>query len=411
MRRRALIAGAGIGGLTAAIALARQNFDVAIFERTPTLEEIGAGLQLTPNATRLLDKLGLLEAIERRALAPRAVRIFRGRDGAELARLPLKATERWGAPYLVLRRADLQAALAEHVAADPTIKPTLGIGVSGFRQDATGVTLDLKHGEVRLAERGDLLIGADGIRSVIREKLGFGARNEPNFAGRVAFRATIAAKDAPPRCLEPNVSLHLGAKAHLVHYPVAADAEVNVVAVIESGWREKRNDDPWDGEADRVALTKAFARWSKDAQALLAAARAWRAWPLLSRPALAEMAGGRVALLGDAAHPMLPFLAQGAGQAIEDAAALAESLDATANVTEALAAYSRRRATRTARIQKESEAQARLYHMAGPLALARDLGMRALGPERLLRRYDWIYRAYDTSPRSSWPGLSRPSKP
>jgi salicylate hydroxylase len=392
-RRRALIAGAGIGGLTAAIALARCDFDVVIFERATALEEIGAGLQLTPNATRILDKLGLLETVERRALAPRAIRIFRGRDGAELARLPLKATERWGAPYLVLRRADLQAVLAERVAAEPPIALMLGMEAGGVNQDETGVTLGLKRGDIRLAERGDLLVGADGIRSIIRERLGLGARDESKFAGRIAFRATIAAKDAPPRCLEPDVSLHLGAKAHLVHYPVADGAHVNVVAVIESGWRDGPNDDPWDGEGDRAALTKAFTRWSKEARSLIAAARELRAWPLLSRPALAEMARGSVALLGDAAHPMLPFLAQGAGQAIEDAAALAESLGAVTEVMEALAVYSRRRAARAAQIQKESEAQARLYHMAGPVALARDLGMRVLGPQRLLRRYDWIYRA------------------
>jgi salicylate hydroxylase len=391
--RRTLIAGAGIGGLTAAIALARQGFDVAIFERAQALVDIGAGIQLTPNATRALEKLGLLEAVNRRALAPRAIRILRGRDGAELSRLPLIARERWGAPYLVLRRADLQAALAERVAIEPSIKLMLGMEAGGFGQDEASVTLGLKRGAVRLAERGDVLVGADGVRSIIRERLGFGGREEAKFAGRVAFRATIAAKDAPPRFAEPDVSLHLGAKAHLVHYPVGGGALINIVAVIESGWRDKLGDHPWDGEADRDALERAFARWSKDAQALLAAARAWRAWPLIARPPLAEMARGRVALLGDAAHPMLPFLAQGAGQAIEDATALAECLDATANVPAGLAAYSRRRAMRAARVQKESEAQARLYHMAGPLALARDIGMRAMGPERLLRRYDWIYSA------------------
>jgi salicylate hydroxylase len=393
MRRRALIAGAGIGGLTAAIALARQDFDVAIFERAPALEEIGAGIQLTPNATRILEKLGLLDAVERRALAPRAIRIFRGRDGAALSRLPLEARRRWGAPYLVLRRADLQAALAERVASEPRLKLICGMEAGGFGQDGASVTLGLKRGAVRLTERGDLLIGADGIRSMVRERMGLGGRDEARFAGRVAFRATIAAKEAPPRCAEPDVSLHLGAKAHLVHYPVASGASINIVAVIESGWRDRPNEDPWDGEADRAVLTRAFAPWSKEAQILLTAAPEWRAWPLLSRPPLADMARGRVALLGDAAHPMLPFLAQGAGQAIEDAAALADSLGATADVTEALAAYARRRAARTARIQKESEEQARLYHMAGPMALARDLGMRALGPERLLKRYDWIYSA------------------
>ena len=393
MSRRALIAGAGIGGLTAAIALARAGFDAAIFERAEKLEQIGAGLQLTPNATRILEKLDLLGSIERRAIAPSAIRIVRGRDGAELVRLPLKARARWGAPYLVLRRADLQSALAERAAAEPKISLSLGMEAAGCGQDEAGATLGLKRGEVRMAERGDLLIGADGLKSIVRERLGLGGREEARFAGRVAFRATVATEAAPAWRPEPEVSLHLGAKAHLVHYPVAGGAEINIVAVIEAGWRDRPGDDPWDGEADLGALHAAFAGWSKGARALIAAPREWRAWPLRKRPPLDRLAAGRVALLGDAAHPMLPFLAQGAGQAIEDAGALADCLGATDDIAEALAAYSRRRAPRVARVQSESAAQARLYHMAGPLALARDLGMRALGAERLLRRYDWLYRA------------------
>src|SRR5579872_5523764 len=194
MSGRALIAGAGIGGLTAAIALGRAGFDIAIFERAERLEEIGAGLQLTPNATRILDKLDLLETVERRALAPRAIRIFRGRDGAKLVRLPLEARERWGAPYLVLRRADLQSALAGRAAAEPRIKLSLGMEAAGCGEDEAGVSLGLTRGAIRLAERGDLLIGADGISSAIRERLGFGDRNSARFSGRIAFRATIAAK-------------------------------------------------------------------------------------------------------------------------------------------------------------------------------------------------------------------------
>jgi salicylate hydroxylase len=390
--RRALIAGAGIGGLTAAIALARIGLEVAVFERAETLEEIGAGLQLTPNATRALDKLALLGAVQRRALAPRAIRILHGRDGATLARLELHAKKRWGAPYLVLGRADLQSALAECVAADPSIKLMLGMEVAGFGQDETSVSIGVKSGAIRMAERADVLIGADGLRSIVRERLGLGAREEARFAGRVAFRATIAAAEAPLWSAEPDICLHLGANAHLVHYPIARGALINVVAVIEAGWRDRPGEDPWDGEADRAALEAAFARWSKDAQNLIRAARQWRAWPLRQRPPLSELARGRVALIGDAAHPMLPFLAQGAGQAIEDAGTLAECLAATEDTPNALAAYSRRRAPRAARVQAESTKQAQLYHMAGPLALARNLGMRALGAERLFRRYDWLYR-------------------
>jgi salicylate hydroxylase len=391
VRPRALIVGAGVGGLTAAIALAKKGLEVALFERAEALQEIGAGLQATPNATRVLADLGVLEAVKSRALAPRAIRIIRGRDGAEISRLALNATARRGAPYLVLHRADLQRALIEYAAREEAITLTLGAEVGGFKEDVRGVTLGLRRGAIRLAETGDFLIGADGLRSIVRERLGLGARSETRFSGRVAFRAAVEASAAPASAFEPDICLELGSRAHLVHYPLRGGALINVVAVIESNWRAAPEDDPWDGEADLAALAAAFARWSKEVRRLIEAARHWRAWPLHDRPALATMAVGRIALVGDAAHPMLPFLAQGAAQAIEDAGALAECLAAASEIPAAFAAYSQKRVERAARIQQAAAEQARLYHMAGPLALMRDIGMRALGPERLLKRYDWIY--------------------
>jgi salicylate hydroxylase len=168
---------------------------------------------------------------------------------------------------------------------------------------------------------------------------------------------------------------------------------LNLVAVIDSGWRTEKSDHPWDGAADRPALERAFADWSRETRALIGAAQDWRAWPLFHRLPLARFARGRVALLGDAAHPMVPFLAQGAAQAIEDAAALARRLGETEHVEAALAAYSGDRVARANRVQREALAQGRIYHMSGPLGLARDLAMRTLGPERLLARYDWLYAA------------------
>jgi salicylate hydroxylase len=253
------------------------------------------------------------------------------------------------------------------------------------------VTIGVKRGAIALKERGDILIGADGLRSIIRERLGRGARDALRFSNRVAFRAQVEPRLAPERYSAPEVVLQLGPKAHLVHYPLRDGAIVNVVAVIEGGRRKENGDDLWDGAADRDSLDRAFAAWAPEARALIAAAPEWRAWPLYDLQPIESFASERVALIGDAAHPMLPFLAQGAGQAIEDAGALAACLAASASPAAALSAYSKRRAPRAARVQGEARAQARLYHLSGLAGLARDLGMRALGPERLLRRYDWLY--------------------
>jgi len=389
--RRALIAGAGVGGLTAALALARAGIDVIVFERSRVLEEFGAGVQLSPNATRILRRLDAFEAVAGQALRPRSIRLLRGRDGGALARLPLHdADARWGAPFLVLHRARLQRALVERVARQANISLRMGAEIGGFAVDEAGVSLGLRVGAIGMRERGDLLIGADGLRSIVRERLGFGEAAGARFLGRVAYRATIDADKADARWREPEVTLRLGKRAHLVHYPLPAN-RINIVAVIESSWRGATSDDAWDGAADFASLQRAFARWSPDARALLALAPGWRAWPLYDRPPLASLAARRVALVGDAAHPMAPFLAQGAAQAIEDAGALAEALGQASDVDQALAHYSAARVDRANRVQSEARAQAKLYHMAGPLAFARDLTMRALGPERLLKRYDWLY--------------------
>ena len=391
---RALIAGAGIGGLSVALALDSAGFDVAIFERISELAEFGAGLQITPNATRILERLGALEPTLAAATEPTAIVIRNGRDDKILARLDISdARKRWGAPYIVVHRADLQRALADVAATRPHIELKLGLLVGGVAESADGVAFGLKRGAVAMRENGDVAIGADGLNSKVRERLGLGGPDDALFSGRVAFRATALASELDERFSEPLVNLRLGPRAHLVHYPLRGGAIVNFVAVIESNWRGQRGDDPWDGEADRDALERAFADWSDEARELIATPDDWRAWPLKHRPPIDSYAAGRIALAGDAAHPMVPFLAQGVGQAIEDAGALWRHLSATRDVAAALAAYSRERAPRAGRVQREALAQARIYHLSGAAALARNLVMQALGSKRLLGRYDWLYAA------------------
>ena len=327
------------------------------------------------------------------------MRVLRGADGAELARLPVEGAERrWGAPYLAIHRVDLHRVLAEAAAATGRVALHFGAEVAGVASEAGAASIDVKRGAARSRETGEAVVGADGLRSLVRARLGRGEADAPRFSYRVAFRATVEAEWVAPRWRDNEVTLRLGPRAHLVHYPLRGGSIVNLVAVIESNWRgaagsQTTGGDPWDGEADREALDRAFRDWSADARDLIAAPKRWRAWPLMLRPPLDRFAFGRIALIGDAAHPMTPFLAQGAAQAIEDADALARRLGETDKVEAALAAYSADRVARANRVQREAAMQGRIYHLSGPFALARDLTMRALGPEGVLKRLDWLYAA------------------
>jgi salicylate hydroxylase len=393
LQRRAIIAGAGIGGLATAIALSQTGFNVTLYERANKLEEFGAGLQLTPNATRILSQLSVLDRVRQLASRPRAVQTLRGSDNAKLMRLPLDDAEhRWGAPYLVIHRADLQGALLEAVLGRTDVELSLGAAVVGFVSDGDRISVDLRRGPTLARDEADLLIGADGLRSQVRDRLGLGSPNQANFTGQVAYRGTVDADGSNPEWTRSDIVLRLGPEAHLVQYPLRCGSIINLVAIIRSAWRGSA-DDEWDGAADRSTLERAFAGWSKETRTLIGAPIQWRAWPLYRRPPIARFSIGRVALVGDAAHPMVPFLAQGAAQAIEDAGALGRIVAQVREVPAALAIYSRDRVARAARVQREALKQGRIYHLSGPLAFGRDVTMRMLGAHRIRERYDWLYGA------------------
>ena len=384
--RTVLIAGAGIGGLAAAIALAKAGFRPLVLERAAKLEEVGAGIQLTPNATRALDRLGLLSAVRERAVAAQSLVVADGENGAVLARAPLGSAEQhFGAPWLLTMRADLQRALLAAAEDIVDIEFMYGTEVTDFAAHARGTTALTKSDGKSDEQFGIGLIGADGLLSKVRAQLH--GEGPPAFQGLVAWRALIPSSELPTTYAEPVVRLWLGPNAHVVHYPVDGGTRINVVAVFRDNWRAEG----WNAPGEIAKLPAACDHWADMPQRVIAAARSFHRWPLADRAPLKQWGDGRVTLLGDAAHPMLPFLAQGAGAALEDAIALSRHFKHRSDVADALRAYESERAPRTARMQRGARFNARIYHADGWLRWARDLKLR-WDADRLIDRHGWIYR-------------------
>ena len=386
--RTIAVAGAGIGGLTAALALAARGFRVALFDRAARLEETGAGIQLSPNATRILDGVGLRARLLPSVVAPDAV-VIRTAQNAALARLPLgpAAETRYGAPYWMIHRGDLQAALLDAALAHPGITLTLGAAVDDCTVHADGVAVQVLRGETLKECRAAALVGADGLWSRVRALAG--ATDAARFARRSAWRALVPADAVAPEFRAPTIHLWLGRGSHLVHYPVKAGAMVNIVAIAGDAQPSRG----WSTAAapDEVLTRFSAESWAKPARDLMALPERWLKWPLYDRPPRPHHGRGAVTLLGDAAHPMLPFLAQGAAMAIEDAAVLADALAATHDVAAALRSYEQARHTRVARVWRAARRNDTVYHLPWPASAARDFAMGRMGGDRLLAHYDWIY--------------------
>jgi salicylate hydroxylase len=392
--RTIFVAGAGIGGLTAALALAARGFRVVVLEKTERLEEVGAGLQLSPNASRILVGLGLTERLGRRAVTPEAISIMSARAGGEISRLPLgeAASFQAGAPYWVLHRSDLQAALQGAVNDNPDIELRLGCQFEDLTTHAKGLTVVQRSGNMRRQDLAMALIGADGIWSSVRHHLF--PETQPQFSGLIAWRGTLDATQLPREYTARRVQLWMGPHAHLVAYPISGARQINIVAVVPGTW----NRPGWSAEGNGLELKDAFpsSRWPSSARMMISAVDDWRKWALFTLPEGGEWTKGAIALLGDAVHGMLPFAAQGAGMAIEDAAVLASALsegplETTAGVSAALKRYAKLRRSRVARVQRVARSQGRIYHLTGAMALARDLTIKAIGPQRMLARQNWIY--------------------
>lgn len=368
------VAGAGIAGLTAAIALAGRGFSVTVYERADTLADIGAGIQLAPNAMTVLHRLGLAEALAGDTVEPRALIIRDGPSGRALTSIPLRAEarRRYGAPYCVIHRADLQRILSDAAGADPKIRLRLGAQITDVRQDGNRVTFALGD-ETRNA---DLLIAADGIHSTIRTgTLALPAAAPPV---RHAWRTAIASDDLPAGIERDATGLWLAWHCHLVHYPVRAGRQINLVLIAAS-----------DGAAPGDLLKKLAA----PASDLAGVSTEWIGWPLQTIDPAGRWARGRIALIGDAAHAMLPTIAQGGAQAIEDAFVVADCLaGAPDQPAAALQRYERRRKTRVIRIANEATRNATIYGLGGLAATARNAAIALLPGPMHLHRLDWLYR-------------------
>lgn len=387
--RNIIVAGAGIGGLSAALMLAQSGFRVTVLEQSERLEETGAGIQLSPNATRILIALGLGPRLKADAVSPSAVAI-RTASGGRLARIPLgdRAERRYGAPYWSIHRGDLQAALLEAVQASPDIALHLGTRVEDFVEHGNGISAACRHGAASADQHGIALIGADGLWSKLRTRLGHWT--QPEFRQRTAWRALIPAASVAPEFRTDEVQLWLGRDAHLVHYPVRGGKLINIVAIVTDQWSEPG----WSAEGKRDELLAHYSpwRWAEPVREFLALPERWVKWALYDLPPLHDWGNGRVTLLGDAAHPMLPFLAQGAAMAIEDAAVLTDHLARQPDdPARAMRRYERSRRRRTARVQRAARSNGRVYHLTAGEAVARNLFLRLLGGKMLLRRYNWLY--------------------
>ncbi|WP_350294567.1 FAD-dependent monooxygenase [Limnohabitans sp. Rim8] len=388
MSKPIVIAGGGIGGLAAALRCASSDVAVQLFERAKAFSEVGAGIQIGPNVTRILKAWGLDSAVQSVAAFPDFLRVRQAHSGAQTGqlRLGLSAVARYGAPYATIHRADLHDLLLQAVHEQARAQLILNQDVTGYAQQTDGVSVQLANGEPMMAKA---LVGADGLWSKVRaELLGDG---EPRFTGHLAYRAMLLQSELPAALRTQNVTVWMGPRLHVVQYPVRRGELLNLVAIVHGPAPSDMT--PWDHAANAAGLAHALGDICADLKALIEAAPEWRLWPLCDRVPLRgahQQAQGAVALLGDAAHPMRPYMAQGAGMAIEDADTLGRCLALPgADMPAKLAHFAQLRWQRNARVQQRAIRNGQIFHAKGLLRWGRDTSIRLMG-EGLLD-VPWLY--------------------
>ena len=378
-----LIAGGGIGGLALALALAARRVPSLVLERQEEIAAAGAGIQIGPNGVRVLQAIGVADALHSWVGEPETIVIHAGSSGRVLNRLPLGGwiAGRYGAPYWVVHRGDLHRVLLDAAASHPLITIRRGFEVSTVQQSTTHVTASDRAESVS----GCALIGADGVWSAVRQAMP--GMPVPQFAGATATRTVIPAANAGSLAMR-SVGLWLNPHAHVVHYPVRGGREIAVVIIARESWESR----DWDAHADPATIAEQLRGFDARLVDLLRTVPRWRKWALYTLAPLPRWIDGRIALLGDAAHPMLPYLAQGGAFAMEDALTLAACVAPTADIPQALSTYAEMRCERAQRVQAASVRQGQIYRLGPPLSPFRDIVLQLSPGALLMRRLDWLYR-------------------
>ncbi|WP_298212528.1 FAD-dependent monooxygenase [Acidovorax sp.] len=407
MRKQVLVAGGGIGGLAAALGASRAGWDVRLYERAAAFSEVGAGVQIGPNVVRRLQAWGLQRALQAVAAFPSRLQVRSAVSGRELAVLPLgpAAVERYGAAYATIHRADLHGLLLDGLTQGSDAQLHLDHAIDRFTDSGDVVTVRTSRGK---EVEGDALIGADGLWSRTRTQLlaNMGGGVAPRVTGHLAYRALVPQQTLPQALRTGQVTAWLGPRLHAVQYPVRRGELQNIVVIVQGPAPEDLEN--WDHAANAEGLSHALQGTCTALQDVVRSVgehggpAGWRLWPLCDRPPVRsadEMARGLVALVGDAAHPMRPYLAQGAGMAIEDAAELQRALAMhDMEVPLRLTRFALNRWQRNARVQARSTRNGRIFHATGAVRWGRDLSLRLLG-ERVLD-VPWLYRGDGSSASS-----------